>query len=307
MFNSQLCKTYYDHPLAQDNLINAFKWIMLAAQQQNSEAQFKLGDLYAFGQGVEKDESTAYGWYLKSALQGYPKALIRIHNLYHTETGMALDRSHPGLSSSIHLQLKKGVLMPISVLDLIITTTIIRNGTTVELSSGIWSLLKMETAAPRYNKAKLNEARRVVAQIYKDGDCIDQNYHKVSIWYKKAAKTGDNQARYELGLMYHHGLGVRKDPLEASKWYTFAANKNNNDARCQLGILRECGEGLIQDTLEVIRLYNEAAKQKNPHALFKLVQVYEGGSGVEKNFELAFKLFGITSRLGSLDAQLKLA
>ncbi|KAI8875774.1 hypothetical protein K501DRAFT_280057 [Backusella circina FSU 941] len=42
-------KAYYDAPHVNDNLENAFKWIMCAAQQQNSEAQFKLGDLYAFG------------------------------------------------------------------------------------------------------------------------------------------------------------------------------------------------------------------------------------------------------------------
>jgi TPR repeat protein len=52
------------------------------------KAQFLLGDLYALGKGTERDEFTAYQWYMKSAIQGYPKALTRLHNLYHTEKSM---------------------------------------------------------------------------------------------------------------------------------------------------------------------------------------------------------------------------
>jgi TPR repeat protein len=71
-----------------DNYEKAFYWLNLAGEQKNMKAQFLLGDLYALEKGTEKDEFTAYRWYMKSAIQGYPKALTRLHNLYHTEKSM---------------------------------------------------------------------------------------------------------------------------------------------------------------------------------------------------------------------------
>jgi TPR repeat protein len=46
------------------------------------EAQFKLGDLYALDHGTSKSIPDAYEWYTKATIQGYKKALIRIHNIY---------------------------------------------------------------------------------------------------------------------------------------------------------------------------------------------------------------------------------
>jgi TPR repeat protein len=71
-----------------NNYEKAFHWLSLSAQQKNIKAQFMLGELYALGKGTEKNEHTAYEWYLRSALQGYPRALRRIHNLYHAESNM---------------------------------------------------------------------------------------------------------------------------------------------------------------------------------------------------------------------------
>jgi TPR repeat protein len=63
-----------------DNYEKSFYWLSLAAEQKNMKAQFLLGDLYNLGKGTEKDEFIAYQWYMKSAIQGYPKALTRLHN-----------------------------------------------------------------------------------------------------------------------------------------------------------------------------------------------------------------------------------
>jgi hypothetical protein len=52
------------------------------------EAQFKLGDLYTLGHGTTRSIPDAYKWYTKSAIQGYKKALIRLHNLYQEDIKM---------------------------------------------------------------------------------------------------------------------------------------------------------------------------------------------------------------------------
>jgi TPR repeat protein len=142
--------------------------------------------------------------------------------------------------------------------------------------------------------------------MYKNGDCIEQDYLKSGIWYSRAAKQGDSTAQYQLGQMYYQGLGVRKDPLEASKWYTFAAEKKHGDAQYQLGYLREKGEGLRQDVPQAIQFYKKSAMQKNPEAIYKLGIMRESGNGVRPDFKYALKFYKKAADLACLNAQLRL-
>jgi TPR repeat protein len=155
-------------------------------------------------------------------------------------------------------------------------------------------------------KTRLTKAQCIIAEMYKDDDCVKQDYLKSSIWYTNAAKQRDSKARYQLGQLYYHGLGVRIDPLEASRQYTFAAEKKHDVAQYQLGILREKGEGLRQDIPQAIQIYTDLAKLKHPEALYRLAKMYEVGNGVELNFQRALFLHETAANLGCLNAQLRL-
>ena len=52
----------------------AVKWYRKAAEQGHAEAQFSLGLMYAFGEGVAKDLEEAVKWYRKAAEQGLAEA-----------------------------------------------------------------------------------------------------------------------------------------------------------------------------------------------------------------------------------------
>ncbi len=41
----------------------AFKWFQLAAQNDNSDAAYLLGECYASGLGVDLDLQADYGWF----------------------------------------------------------------------------------------------------------------------------------------------------------------------------------------------------------------------------------------------------
>ena len=45
----------------------AFEWYKKSAEQGNSDAQLNLGNCYMNGRGVEKDEVKAFEWYQKAA------------------------------------------------------------------------------------------------------------------------------------------------------------------------------------------------------------------------------------------------
>jgi TPR repeat protein len=82
----ELGKEYFNATSIEGNCHTSFKWLSLSAEQGNTEAQFRLGDLYALGHGTLKNIPDAYQWYTKAAIKGYKKALIRIHNLYQDDT-----------------------------------------------------------------------------------------------------------------------------------------------------------------------------------------------------------------------------
>jgi TPR repeat protein len=82
----ELEKTYFNATSIKENCHTSFKWVSLSAEHGNAEAQFRLGDLYALGHGTLKSMPDAYQWYIKAAIQGHKKALIRIHNLYQDDT-----------------------------------------------------------------------------------------------------------------------------------------------------------------------------------------------------------------------------
>ena len=52
----------------------AVKWYKLAADQGNEEAQYKLGNCYYNGNGVDKNIEEAVKWYKLAAEQGHAKA-----------------------------------------------------------------------------------------------------------------------------------------------------------------------------------------------------------------------------------------
>jgi TPR repeat protein len=52
----------------------ALNWYQRAADQHHPEAQFKLGVIYANGLGVEKSVDRALSWLLPAAMQGHTKA-----------------------------------------------------------------------------------------------------------------------------------------------------------------------------------------------------------------------------------------
>ena len=59
------------------------------AEKGDPTAQNKLGDMYAEGQGVEKDVVEAVRWYRKAAEQGFSKAQNNLGIMYSNGDGVA--------------------------------------------------------------------------------------------------------------------------------------------------------------------------------------------------------------------------
>jgi len=69
----------------------AFKEFKAAAEQGNAEAQNRLGDMYAEGQGVPQDYGEAVKWYRRAAEQGDAKAQFFLGSMYVEGQGVIQD------------------------------------------------------------------------------------------------------------------------------------------------------------------------------------------------------------------------
>jgi hypothetical protein len=64
-----------------ENLAKAVEWYSKAAEQGDVDAQYKLGQMYYYGDGVGADFSKAVEWYTRAAEQGHEKAKAKIAEL----------------------------------------------------------------------------------------------------------------------------------------------------------------------------------------------------------------------------------
>ena len=71
--------------------IKALETLQGLANKGNAEAQYSLGAMYDFGNGVEEDDRTAAKWYTAAALQGMHSAAFNLGNLYREGKGIPQD------------------------------------------------------------------------------------------------------------------------------------------------------------------------------------------------------------------------
>ena len=68
-----------------------FRQTLQLAEQGVAEAQYNLGVMYAYGQGVRQDYAEAVRWYRKAAEQGYAEAQYHLGGMYHNGQGVHQD------------------------------------------------------------------------------------------------------------------------------------------------------------------------------------------------------------------------
>jgi TPR repeat protein len=103
----------------------------------------------------------------------------------------------------------------------------------------------------------------IVANYYKDGLIVAQDYTKAREWYEKAAAKGDGKASFWIGYFYHKGLGAAQDLAKAREWYEKAAVKGDPIAMNNLGHFYHEGQGGTQDFSKAREWYEKAAAKAN--------------------------------------------
>ena len=148
------------------------------------------------------------------------------------------------------------------------------------------------------------QSQKRLAEIYSQGDGVEQDFEKAFDWLRLAAEQNDAHSQLLVGLSYAKGdIGVKKDSKEAVRWLRKSASQDFAEAQAALGAHYLRGEGVAKDLNKAKSYLTKAIANDLPQAqsLLDLVEAEleaappnaekleraAAGGDVEAQFELA--------------------
>jgi len=212
------------------------------AEAGDAEAQFRLGRMYLYGDGVPQDHDQSVAWFRKAAAQGHPKAQNNLGIAF--ADGLGVPKDEAQAVEWYRKAAAQGEMLAQSNLGVI-------------YSSGDGVPQDLAQAASWYRKAAdqgFAPAQFYLGALYDSGRGVPQDPAQAVEWYRKAAAQGFPEAQFFLGQAYINGRGVPQDDAQALVWYRNAAALNNPAALYNLGLMYQAGRGVPQDPVEAYKL-----------------------------------------------------
>ena len=110
-------------------------------------------------------------------------------------------------------------------------------------------------------------ARFSLAQMYLDGQGVEQSFTDYFTWMKRAAEQGYVEAQYHLGRGFFLGIaGQRQSFANAAIWIKRAAEQGHADAQYYIASMYSDGQGVEQSHTDYLTWITKAAVQGHPDA-----------------------------------------
>lgn len=235
--------------------------LTLAAQQGNRSAENWLGVFYGLGHQYAK----AVPWSRKAALQGDPLAEFVMGSVYYYGNGVTKNASKAvywyQLAVDQGFQQAEGMLKQAQEK---LKATAAHSTSSAPTSSAPASPAATDSAPKTRPLSPSAENQRGYA--YYSGQGKPQNYAKAVYWFRKAALQGNASAENNLGVAYNHGQGVPKNLAKAFYWYQKAAQQGNPSGETNLGVAYYEGDGTPSDTPNALHWWQLAADQGDHRA-----------------------------------------
>lgn len=255
--------------------------------QGDEKAQYKLGLLYAHGDGVPQDYAMARQWYEKAAVQGYMKAQHNLGVLY--ANGQGVPQDYVLARNWFEKAAAQGLAKAQNKLGLLYA-----NGDGV-LQDYVLARGWYEKAAAQGNAW----AQAQLGQLFELGRGVSQDYTTARQWWEKAAAQDNAWAAANIALLYANGLGVPQDSATAWQWWEKAALQGNDEAQRKLGMRYIYGLGVPQDYALARQWYTKAAEQGHAEAQFNLGVLYAKGLGVPQDLVQAHLWLSVAAAQGN--------
>ncbi len=228
----------------EQNYSETLKSDLLAAEQGDALAQYRLGEAYSNGNGVEENRSEAAKWYRLAAEQGNTDAQYSLGCMYQKYSWA--EHSDAEAMKWFLRAVELGDLRTINYLGVI-------SSNDQDYAEALkWFQLGAEKgdAQAQYN----------LAMTYDRGDSVSKNIAEAIKWYRLAAEQGHDDALYRLAMLYEKGEGVEKNNAEAIRYYRLAAeHASSGFISHSVGDKYAIGDGVEKDIAEAVKWYQLAA------------------------------------------------
>ncbi len=318
-----------------------------AARKGDPDAQNKLGYEYFYGVGRRLDYTVAAYWYRQAAKQGNPAALLNLAICYDRGFGVkkspylafqnyrqAADKGAELAKYNLALIYLNGIpaetyndekfppIMPDRERAIELLEELIKSNSShgkygraaLYLNKPLPERKPEETARAfklltEASGAGNTSAMRMLADCYYGGWGCEKDDKKMLFWLERAVAGQDREAMAKLGFCYETGEGVEPNPEKAYKYFLEAAQRKQSMA--QVKMADYCASGMYTPVdLEKSVEWLEGALAENPEnhfALFKLGVYAAEGIGIEKNEQLAVRMFHQAAGFGNTHAQFNVA
>lgn len=267
----KLAKYYYSGMGVQKDYTQAWQWFSKAAESDNAEALFYMGEMVDNGYGIPKNPGYAAVFYTTAADQGYAEAENAI-----TASGLEFEA-----------------------------------GKAYYLSANSWTDYEkaftwMQKAADKGN----DWAYEYLGAMYQEGKGVTKSDTKAFAAYLKVAtnKEYDDIGKLRVGEMYYSGQGVARDYTKAFEWLVKSAANKNAIAQARVGEMYYQGRGTTKDYTKAFEAYHiathtilESARNSAIYGDAEDKKAYKNQSAIaHTNYEDSYAKL---SKVGSADYQ----
>ena len=195
------------------------------AQQGHAKAQYQLGKMYDFAEGIPQDDAEAVKWYRRAAEQGHATAQVLLAIMYYQGRGVlqdyaeaakwyrrAAEQGNDGAQLFLGMMYQEGHGVPQDYAKAV-----------------IWY-----RRAAEQGKAG---AQNNIGYMYNNGYSVPQNYVLAHMWYNLAASQG-----YEMSLGSGDGEPGNRDLVARQMTPAQIARAQGLATRCLVSDYQDCGE-----------------------------------------------------------------
>jgi TPR repeat protein len=240
----------------QQDHVNGYRWLKLAADGGNLKACENLYYVYMQGRGTDKDPENALFYVRQAAIEGLPDAQWQLA-VAHWFDGDGIEENHDETFKWLSICAIQGDARGICFLG-------------HAYLEGIGCDPDPQEAARLYaESAKLGYAPAIQAlgRCYFSGEGVAKDPAKGMMLLRDAANRGESRAMTDIGLALANGEHVLTNFEEAMKWFLRAADQGDRNAMYYIGRMYEEGDGVEQNHEEARRWTAMAAAKGHQRAL----------------------------------------
>ncbi len=224
--------------------------ILVAAANEDVQAQMVLGGMYEIGVGVARNEAKCAYWWQRASDNGHVNATKALGSMYFSGRGVphdyekamalylkAAELGHPHAIKYVALGYKRGLGLPQD-----------------DAKALEW--------ADRAAALEGADSSVVFLESYEAEETEVHTDEEIFAEFLRQAEKGNPRAFFYVGAAYLSGVGTPQDHEQAIKWMRRAAEQGLSAGLSDLGLLLQLGQGTPVDRVEAQMLHYMAEAQR---------------------------------------------